>query len=367
MFSKISKVLGIAGLALFVASCSVRPVHAQGPTYTIPQSVQATLASNVTCTGALQTFSTSSSILNGVGFRNLGQTQHVAILSPGASVTHATLQISGADTTGTIANISDVAQGSGLSGGIAVTGNGSYPNIQVQVVCLPVTATFSLTYSGSSSSPNPTAGTFLNTQIDKMLFEGIAGNTNQTAVFTTPFGSSSGNIAFSYNSSAVAGSTLSIQCGGNFLTNFRTYLVSIANNVLTQTFPVPAMTCPTATVTYTSGGAAGNINIEYLFDQPGQQPTTLGPYTHITGTTATVIKAGPGTLLSVVVNTPAAGTISVFDLAAASCTGTPATNVVAVITATATAPLGTLSYNMPLTNGICVKASVAMDITVSAQ
>jgi hypothetical protein len=72
--------------------------------------------------------------------------------------------------------------------------------------------------------------------------------------------------------------------------------------------------------------------------------------------------------MAVTVNTPAAGTISIFDLATAACTGTPSTNTIAVITATSTAPVGAMEYNVYAQNGICVKASSAsIDFTVSYQ
>jgi hypothetical protein len=90
-------------------------------------------------------------------------------------------------------------------------------------------------------------------------------------------------------------------------------------------------------------------------------------YTHITTTTATAAKATPGLLHTLTINTPAAGTVSVFDLATAACTGTPATNIVAVMTAIAATPPETYIYDTQLLNGICVKASVAMDLTVAVQ
>jgi len=70
-----------------------------------------------------------------------------------------------------------------------------------------------------------------------------------------------------------------------------------------------------------------------------------------------------------VVGTSAAGTISLFDLVPASCTATPATNVVSVITefASATPPPPAYLYDVLFQNGICVKASAAMDITVGYQ
>jgi hypothetical protein len=150
------------------------------------------------------------------------------------------------------------------------------------------------------------------------------------------------------------------------MTQFNFPIANLSPGV--QVFKVPPATCPQVQVVYVSGGAAGNISFEYIFDSPGAAVNeTQGSYTHITGTTATAVKTVPGTLVSVTVNTPAVGTISVFDLATAACTGTPSTNTVAVITATATAPIATLLYNVGLLNGICVKASAAMDFTVSSQ
>jgi hypothetical protein len=97
--------------------------------------------------------------------------------------------------------------------------------------------------------------------------------------------------------------------------------------------------------------------------------SNIGNFSHITGTTATSLGANgaAGLFHNVTINTSAAGTISFFDLANASCTGTPATNTIAVITVAAAAAPVTLTYDAAYVNGLCVKASVAMDFTVSAQ
>lgn len=95
--------------------------------------------------------------------------------------------------------------------------------------------------------------------------------------------------------------------------------------------------------------------------------TASGEYTHIAGTTATAIRNTEGQLDSIIVNTAAAGTITVFDLASASCTGTPSTNVVAIITEAATPTTDEIVFHAHLHNGICVKASAAMDLTVTNQ
>jgi hypothetical protein len=87
-------------------------------------------------------------------------------------------------------------------------------------------------------------------------------------------------------------------------------------------------------------------------------------YVHITGTSATAV---PGnSIIQISVNTPAPGTIGVFDLDAGSCTGSPSTNTIGIITTT-TSPGQTASFNASVHNGICVKASAAMDLTVVYQ
>jgi len=84
----------------------------------------------------------------------------------------------------------------------------------------------------------------------------------------------------------------------------------------------------------------------------------------ITGTSATPV---PGSwLIQISVDTPASGTIGVFDLPTAGCTGSPSTNTVGIITTT-TSPGQTASFNASVQNGICVKASAAIDLAVVYQ
>jgi len=95
--------------------------------------------------------------------------------------------------------------------------------------------------------------------------------------------------------------------------------------------------------------------------------TESGEFTHIADTTAHAVRNNEGQLKSIIIGTPAAGTVSVFDLASASCTGTPSTNIVSVITVTSTPPPQAIAINAHLHNGICVQASAAMDVTVVRQ
>lgn len=88
--------------------------------------------------------------------------------------------------------------------------------------------------------------------------------------------------------------------------------------------------------------------------------------TVITAAATTSVKATAGTLRRVVVTTQvASATIKFFDLASASCTGTPSTNPRAVITLPTT--VGNpffLEFQQAFANGICVLTSGATNLTV---
>jgi hypothetical protein len=355
MKKRLAKLMACILFALIASSA-----RAQTPVSLVPTQ-QILAASGTACTGTGQSFTVN----------NRNQTQHTATLVLSGSATSSKLQIQGVDSSGNTFIISPTAQAGQLFTAVSaiVSASGYYPTVNVLVTC-PIGITFTLTYSGSQTTPVILGGTQFLSLIDQQLFTAISGAGNVgTAVFGTPFGNSSGILVFTYLSSPVSGSILEVMCTSTttgLMTQFNFPIANLSPGV--QVFKVPPATCPQVQVVYVSGGAAGNISFEYIFDSPGAAVNeTQGSYTHITGTTATAVKTVPGTLVSVTVNTPAVGTISVFDLATAACTGTPSTNTVAVITATATAPIATLLYNVGLLNGICVKASAAMDFTVSSQ
>jgi hypothetical protein len=119
--------------------------------------------------------------------------------------------------------------------------------------------------------------------------------------------------------------------------------------------------------TFNASQGSANGAIGYAVGQALPAWTAeIGEFAHITGTTATAVKATSGVLIQINVNTAAIGTVSVFDLASASCTGTPSTNVAAVLTATATS-IGVFPFHAHFVNGICAKASAAMDLTAVYQ
>jgi hypothetical protein len=347
-------------LFAFLLGFLIAPVaNAQQPVSIVP--TQQTLApSGTPCTGSAQIFP----------INNRNQTQHYAYVVTNSTVTNLVMQIQGLDASGNLYIISDtstVAQP--ITGNnSSLQGSGYFPTVQISIKCLPATTgMFTLSYSGGQAITNVNVGSYLISQQDKTIGSTApAGTTYSTGIFQSPFGNSYGVLYFEYTGAGPAGSTLNITCqtqngiGSGFAFNLA------STTSVQQTFPVPAQSCANVTIQYTAGGAsAATYLLDYVFVPPGA--AISNGYAHIAGTAATAVKAGPGVLHTVVIGTPAAGTVTLFDLAPASCTGTPASNVVSVITATATFPAAPEIYDTQFNNGICVKASATMDITVNYQ
>jgi hypothetical protein len=340
-------------------------VRAQTPV--IVQPTQQTLAPTGTaCTGSLQNFPVN----------NKNQSIHYASIIP-VGTQSINVEIDGIDSLGNSYRISDLdavtpVSGLGFQNGFSLTGYGYYPNVIVEVTCQSNTGTFTLTYSGSSSSSVNVVGSYQIGQLTKEIFNGIsiAGASGVTSNnLQTPFGNSLGLISAQTTGGSGTASLIVSCISPLFSTSVtQSFSYQILVNALVQEFPVPASTCPIMQVAVTQAVGA-TVALEYLFQQTGFQEST-GPgnfYNHVTGTTATAIKASSGTLFTLTVNSAAVGTISLFDLGTAACTGTPATNVVAVITITATTQTETFSYGNLFKNGICIKNSVNMDETASYQ
>lgn len=362
MLKRLQRMVAFGAVLLFGCAAHIPPAAAQ-VTYTTPQTVKAQIASNVTCTGSAQKFTTAQGLPN---FRNLGQTQHYVSAFIGAAV--GAVEIDGIDRNGNVFRISDVLSLGGTSTNGAVTGSGSFDNFQVQITCT-AGGTFSLTYAGTSATSNLDNGAYLFAQLDKVLFNGQNSGAAQTATLQTPFGSSAGTVSVKFSTAAPTGASLSVTClnaAGNAVLPSPVSGYVLPAVTTQQNINVPPAACPVVDVLYNgTGGSATGLSIEYIFNQPGAINNPPNLYTHITGTTATAVNASAGILHTITVNLGAAGTISVFDLTAASCTGTPTTPLIAKITATATT-LQTFTYDILATNGVCVQASVAMDLTVSA-
>lgn len=332
----------------FVGLLFPASLHAQFLGYTSPQTVSNRIANNFAC----------DSGSHSVNVTNIGQTTHYVFYS----VSPATLPVSveiDAFELGTPTRISDLS--SDPSSGL-ITANGYYSVVEVTFTC-QTGQTINVSYEGISSTSAPTTGLQDVSAYKRTVANGTSTALSAAYTVPTPYGNSCGQIIFSYGS-AVAASTLAVSTTENSTVNLIP-ATTLVNGTAVQTFTVPCTPASIVVVTFTTGGAGGNYKLVYLFNKPGAF-TQSGTYTHVTTTTATAAKATGGFLHTLTVNTAAAGTISIFDLPTASCTGTPATNVVAVITApAATNGLPPFVYDVAMNQGICVKASVAMDFTVS--
>jgi hypothetical protein len=258
---RLKKLLAVLAFAICLPAVS----HAQFNGYTSPQSVQQVLATNVACTGSAQSFIAP----------NLGQTQHFVSVTP-ANTSILFIRIFGQDVNGNNIQISDsIFPGGSLFGTTVLNGSGYFPKIVIIVTCSPVaTGSFSLTYSGTSATPNVNAGSYALNQIDKAVFTSAPENASiGSSTFTTPFGSSSGKLAFQYVTAAIAGSSLTVTCQAQqVLSPISTTTFPLANVTTVQTFQMPISECPAAGVSYTTGGGGANtFNLDYVFDAPGQQ------------------------------------------------------------------------------------------------
>lgn len=109
-----------------------------------------------------------------------------------------------------------------------------------------------------------------------------------------------------------------------------------------------------------------SIPTKAQFSGPSKQTFYLGGAngTEITGTTTTTVKGTAGILVGIAINTPVAGTIGIYDIASAGCSGTPGSGKKASITiATPQDEAKVLQFNMAMANGICLVTSSSSDLT----
>lgn len=362
-----------AGLFFILLLISLLPKDAKAQFQTVmPQTVDSTLATNLACTGSDQNFTTDGSISS---FENLGQVFHSAYLTS-SNIGAGTFVIKGSMDGVNYQPISETATIAGFISGTPnsfVVGSGRYALIRITVNCSTAgSGSFSLKYSGSGATPGALYGSQFLSQYDKTIVDGLLMGSNFTSnTFQPPFGNAAGTLYFKTVNAPPSGSSIAVICKpGVGVTNGAAQIVfnfSIVVTTTLQQFSIPSQACSSISVSFTSGGASTDAYyVDYVFSIPGgAQPTNA--YSHISGTTATVVKGTPGLLHTLSVNTSAAGTVSIFDLATAACTGTPSTNTFAVITVGATDPAKSMIYDAAFLNGICVKASVAMDLTASYQ
>jgi hypothetical protein len=359
MRKRLARLTAAVAILFVLCGCAVRPVAAQAPVTIAP--TQQSLAISQACTGAAQVYPVN----------NRNQTQHSFTIVGDLSVVTLQATIYGIDTQGNLIQISDsgyLARTNTLP--LTLNGVGYYPQVEISITCTG--GHFTVSYAGTAATPVFDVGSQLQTQIYKTITNGASAGTSVAYNVTTPFGNSGGVLILDYSAGAgPSGSTLTVNCVGvsaGLLIPGSPYTPATTSAVA-QSFFIPPMPCVDETITYTAGGASSNIYelVEEFYPPGTYNPTNALP-AHIASTTAASLKNGGGFVTTVNINTSAAGTVTLFDLAASACTGTPSTNVIAVITAIASSPPVSMIYNTSFVNGICVKASSAsIDFTVGYQ
>jgi len=318
--------------------------------YVSPQTVQQTLATGQLCTGSQQVFNVS----------NLGQTEHYLQISAVTGATQFVAQMLGFDTQGNSYAISDPLF-TAAGNNITVQGSGYYPKIQVAITCSPGTATFNASYSGASSTYGQIVGSSLAAQIDKVLLSGTAENVSKGSIYSTPFGTSAGQIFFTY-SFAGAGGSITVDCLGQYAA-IRAATFPLTSTTNGQVFSVPDIPCVNTQVIYNNNGQGGFVVLEYQYSQPGRVNgnPNANLYANITTNASTQVKARAGFLHSLVINAPgSAETLTLFDNT--SCAGTK----IGTVTVVAGQPL---AYDVQFSFGLCITSAGTTpgDYTVSYQ
>lgn len=344
----------VAALALALCGCAIRPpvASAQFNGFTSPQSTAQTVFNAVN----------SAQTANIV---NLGQTVHFltyTCTSPALVDIRIDATIDGT----TWFPISDDATDNTTG---VVIATGFYPRERVNLVTYSGSGTLTAFYSGTSSVPANLFGSYNpSQQYRKVVFRGVSSDSIASAVISAPFGSTQGVLLIVAPSNLNAGATVTVSSAVASVAALQTFSYTLNEATTIFSLTVPPTAASNVAVTYNPGAAASTtLSAYYLFSAPGLANPLLSTSTHITGTTATSVTDSSGTLLNIAINTPANGTVSIFDLKSASCTGTPATNTVAVVTATSTQSPVLIPFNTAMKNGICVKASAGMDLTVGFQ
>lgn len=249
-----------AGLLLLVLAPST--AFAQFIGFTSPQTATQQLGtSQQNCTGIAQDFPV----------QNLGQTEHYLVVVSDGHATHLRVNMFGVNQNGARVQIGDQLEMANLTGG-AVFAAGYFPQVVVEVQCTPVTARYTLTYSGVWATPPPTIGNFLQTQIDKEIFNGMSGTAPIVYSIAPPFGTSAGEIIFRFVSGPAAG-TIDARCesapgvGITWAVNVLAPGTAVAANTTQQGFQIPNFPCPELTIDYFPGGGA--IYLAYLFQPAG--------------------------------------------------------------------------------------------------
>ena len=353
----------LALAALVALGCAPHPAAAQNLTYTFPQSVQSTLVTDGVCSGAYQYYLVP----------NLGQTVHNATVTFTTTGTKQPITANTGffqqDVSGFKTQVSSSVGAAPFSIHQIISASGYYSQLYVGIYCLPsTTADYTISYSGTSSTPLPIAGVTLQSQVDQLVFQGAPANANISTNVSPPYGTSFGEVQFEFATSGPSGSSISVDCTQIDGSVTSIYTINLSTDSNSQVLPVPSTPCALLSLNYLSGGASANTFLaHYLFYPPGTQPELQFQGVNISTAKTTLVRGGPGLLQNIIVNTSAAGTIKIFDVTGGTCAGTPGTGLKGTVTLAGTESPFAIPYNLSVSEGLCIVTSGTADLTVTYQ
>jgi hypothetical protein len=169
-------------------------------------------------------------------------------------------------------------------------------------------------------------------------------------------------VAFAQSNTSNAAGTVIVQ--QSTASSLKVDLSGTASNATAVKVDGSAVTQPVSGTVTANAAQSGTWTV-----QPGNTPNSTAwifqraasTATVVSSTSATAVAATAATLRKIVVGTSvASGTIKLFDLASASCTGTPSTNPKGTITIPSTVGMPFwLEFEATFSNGICVLESSA--------
>jgi len=250
-----------------------------------------------------------------------------------------------------------------VSGNVAVATPDTAPASQ-NITALNGTAQVAL--AGQAGAGVTLSGTWTATVVPELSFDG--GTTWVATFFEVP------NTA-QYVTSVAANGPYVIVCATG-ASHARVRASAFTSGTITallrasQVNSLPALYGPAGSVVPAVNALVGGTdgaNLRALSTDTSGRPVLAGSSgSNITSATTTTVKGTAGILRRIVVGTGvASATVKLFNVASASCSGTPGSGAAGVITLPSTlANPFSLEFNQAFSAGICVVTSGATNITV---
>ena len=277
----------ILALAAFAAlACGA---HAQFLGYVSPQTVNQQVFTNTSC---------ASGLLVSSPLQNVGQSVHIvqSTLSFTNGDVQPVVEILGSADGVNYKIISDYGMGGTSS---ILVGYGVFAYIQVAITGGTTGCLATLSYQGTSVSPQNNVGQSDVTAYQKYIFSGVSVGSNQNSAqnILPPYGSSGGVLVIN-GGGFPSGSTISVTANSaNNATQTTIATFSIENTNAPQTFVVPSVPTAQVNVYYVSGGASANtFNATYIFLKPGANDMPLCEKSYVINTAS----AGPTQIVAAV-------------------------------------------------------------------